>query len=96
MDILRWAMAGKKGQKKRVWSDDEKVSICTQARVAGVSVAQVARRYAMNVILPCECLSALTTCINTRHTACISLCVSLRLGPSRKLRNDLGAGGLQV
>lgn len=44
-------MAGKKGQKKRVWSDDEKVSICTQARVAGVSVAQVARRYAMNANL---------------------------------------------
>jgi transposase len=41
-------MAGKKGQKKRVWSDNEKRSICAQARVAGVSVAQVARRYAMN------------------------------------------------
>ena len=51
MDILRWAMAGKKRQKKRVWSDDEKVSIRTQARVAGVSVAQVARRYAMNANL---------------------------------------------
>ena len=35
-------MAGKKGQKKRVWSDDEKLSICAQARVSGVSVAQVA------------------------------------------------------
>ena len=44
-------MAGKKGQKKRVWPDEEKVSICTQARVAGVSVAQVARRYAMNANL---------------------------------------------
>jgi transposase len=44
-------MAGKKGQKKRVWSDEEKVSICTQARAAGVSVAQVARRYAMNANL---------------------------------------------
>ena len=44
-------MAGKKGQKKRVWSDDEKRSICTQARVPGVSVAQVARRYAMNTNL---------------------------------------------
>ena len=41
-------MAGKKGQKKRVWSDDEKLSICAQARVCGVSVAQVERRYAMN------------------------------------------------
>ena len=44
-------MAGKKGQKKRVWSDEEKRSICMQARVSGVSVAQVARRYAMNTNL---------------------------------------------
>jgi len=44
-------MAGKKGQKKRFWSDEEKVSICGQARVPGVSVAQVARRYAMNANL---------------------------------------------
>ena len=41
-------MADKKGQKKRFWSDDEKRSICTQTTVPGVSVAQVARRYAMN------------------------------------------------
>ena len=44
-------MAGKKGQKKRFWSDDEKQSICDQARAAGVSVAQVARRYSMNANL---------------------------------------------
>jgi transposase len=44
-------MAGKKGQRKRVWSDEEKLSICAQARVSGVSVAQVARRYAMNTNL---------------------------------------------
>lgn len=44
-------MAGKKGQKKRAWSDEEKRSICTQARVSGVSVAQVGRRYAMNTNL---------------------------------------------
>ena len=44
-------MAGKKGQRKRVWSDEEKRSISTQARVSGVSVAQVARRYAMNTNL---------------------------------------------
>ncbi len=44
-------MAGKKGQKKRFWSDDEKVSICAQTCAAGVSVAQVARRYAMNINL---------------------------------------------
>ena len=44
-------MAGKKGQKKRVWSDEEKLSICAQTRVSGVSVAQIARRYAMNTNL---------------------------------------------
>ena len=44
-------MAGKKGQKKRFWSDEEKVSICVQTCVPGVSVAQVARRYAMNANL---------------------------------------------
>ncbi len=44
-------MAGKKGQKKRFWSDEEKVSICAQTCAPGVSVAQVARRYAMNTNL---------------------------------------------
>jgi transposase len=48
MDILRHSMGGRKGQKKRFWSDEEKRSICRQARAPGVSVAQVARRYAMN------------------------------------------------
>lgn len=44
-------MAGKKGQKKRFWSDDEKRSVCDQTRASGVSVAQVARRYSMNANL---------------------------------------------
>lgn len=44
-------MAGKKGQKKRFWSDEEKVSICAQTCAPGVSIAQVARRYAMNTNL---------------------------------------------
>ena len=44
-------MAGKKGQKKRFWADDEKRLICAQAQAPGVSVAQVARRYAMNANL---------------------------------------------
>jgi len=44
-------MAGKKGQKKRFWSDEEQVSICAQTCAPGVSVAQVARRYAMNTNL---------------------------------------------
>ncbi|WP_299657240.1 transposase [uncultured Jannaschia sp.] len=41
-------MTGMKGQKKRFWSDEEKRSICRQTCAPGVSVAQVARRYAMN------------------------------------------------
>jgi len=44
-------MAGKKGQKKRFWSDDEKRSICEQTLTPGISVAQVARRYSMNANL---------------------------------------------
>jgi transposase len=44
-------MAGKAGQKKRFWSDDEKRSICEQTTTAGVSVALVARRYSMNANL---------------------------------------------
>lgn len=38
-------MAGKMGLKKRVWSDDEKLTICAQTLTEGVSVAQVARRH---------------------------------------------------
>lgn len=44
-------MAGKKGLKNRVWSDDEKRSICDQTLTPGVSVAHVARRYSMNANL---------------------------------------------
>jgi transposase len=51
MDILRWIVGTKAGIKKRFWSDEEKRSICLQARAPCVSVAQVARRYAMNANL---------------------------------------------
>lgn len=44
-------MAGKRGQKKRFWADEEKRSICAQASAPDVSVAQVPRRYAMNANL---------------------------------------------
>ena len=37
-----------KRRKRRKWSDDEKRMICGQARMPGVSVAQVARRYDVN------------------------------------------------
>ena len=33
---------------KRLWTDEEKRSICVQTTAAEVSVAQVARRYALN------------------------------------------------
>ncbi len=33
---------------KRLWTDEEKRTICFQTTAPGVSVAQVARRYAMN------------------------------------------------
>ena len=36
---------------RRLWTDDEKQSICLQTRAPGVSVAQVAQRYAMNANL---------------------------------------------
>ena len=35
-------------RKRRSWSDDEKREICQQTSVPGVSIAQVARRYATN------------------------------------------------
>ena len=38
-------------RKHRHWSDEEKRSICVQTRAPEVSVAQVARRYAMNANL---------------------------------------------
>ena len=36
---------------KRLWTDEEKRSICFQTMAAGVSVAQVARRYSVNANL---------------------------------------------
>ena len=36
---------------KRLWTDEEKRSICFQTAAPGVSVAQVARRYALNANL---------------------------------------------
>ena len=51
MGIMGGVMGTKKGGKRRFWSDDEKCSICLQARAPGVSVAQVARHYAMNANL---------------------------------------------
>ncbi len=38
-------------RKYRLWTDEEKRSICLQTRGPGVSVAQVSRRYAMNANL---------------------------------------------
>ena len=38
----------KQYRRRRAWSVEEKSMICAQTRVAGVSVAQVARRYDVN------------------------------------------------
>ena len=38
-------------RKKRFWADEEKREICAQATSPGMSVAQVARRYAVNANL---------------------------------------------
>lgn len=38
-------------RKKRLWADEEKREICAQATTPGMSVAQVARRYAVNANL---------------------------------------------
>ena len=38
-------------RKHRLWTVEEKRSICMQTRAPGVSVAQVARRYALNANL---------------------------------------------
>lgn len=35
-------------RRRRFWTDDEKRSICLQTLASGVSVAQVAHRYALN------------------------------------------------
>jgi len=43
--------AGAGRRKKRLWTDEEKRSICFQTTARGVSVAQVARRYAANANL---------------------------------------------
>jgi transposase len=40
-----------KQRKRRVWSAEEKRLICGQARLPGVSVSQVARRYDVNANL---------------------------------------------
>jgi transposase len=39
------------GRTKRLWTDEEKRSICVQTTAPGVSVARVAQRYAMNANL---------------------------------------------
>jgi len=38
-------------RKKRFWAEEEKREICAQATTPGMSVAQVARRYAVNANL---------------------------------------------
>jgi hypothetical protein len=53
--------------KKRFWSDDEEREICGQTRVEGVSVAQVAQRYAVNANLIHKWLRDLTGAFHVIH-----------------------------
>ena len=48
MDTKGHSMAVK--QKKRRWSAEEKILVCLQTTTRGVSVAEVARRYALLVV----------------------------------------------
>ena len=41
----------KRARRRRIWSDGEKRMICRQARLPGISVSQVARRYDVNANL---------------------------------------------
>ena len=41
----------RRARKRRIWADDEKRMICRQARLPGISVSQVARRYDVNANL---------------------------------------------
>ena len=41
---------------RRLWTDEEKRSICVQTTAPDVSVAQVARRYALNANMICKWL----------------------------------------
>ncbi|WP_227271014.1 IS66-like element accessory protein TnpA [Roseobacter weihaiensis] len=41
----------KRSRRRRIWSDDEKRMICREARLPGLSVSQVARRYDVNANL---------------------------------------------
>ena len=50
VDTLR-GLCGMARRHKRLWTAEEKRSICQQTRAPGVSVAQVARRYAVNANL---------------------------------------------
>jgi transposase len=61
-----------KRRKRRVWSDDEKRMICTQTRVPGVSVSQVARRYDVNANLVFKWLreGRLSVDAGTEEAAC--------------------------
>ena len=54
---------------KRLWTDEEKRSICLQTTSAEVSVAQVARRYALNVNMIFKWLRDVRYAPGTTHGA---------------------------
>ena len=51
VDITGLVRMAKRARKRRIWADDEKRMICRQARLPGISVSQVVRRYDVNANL---------------------------------------------
>jgi transposase len=72
---------------KRLWTDEEKRSICFQTTAPGVSVAQVARRYAVNANLIFKWLRDPKLCARPR-TGCRveEVCAFCRWRSSRRRR----------
>ena len=68
-----------KRRKRRSWSDDEKREICQQTTVPGVSVAQVARRYAPLVHVSMHCRAV----DERKHDPYLAEGPALRAGLSR-------------
>ena len=92
MDTMGHSMTGKR--KNRFWSDDEKQSICQQASVSGVSVAQVARRYAMNANLIFKWLKDPRFAPASVEVEAVFLPVEIEQGPIRAMGD--GGGGRQI
>ena len=85
-------MAGRR--KKRFWSDDVKRSICLQARAPGISVAQVARRYAMNANLIFKWLKDPRFALEVVEKEAEPAFLPVEISPAVSHREPIGPSGL--